>query len=199
VQVASSTPQTPQTSVTTSFTKSQSAGDLNVVVIGLDNATSTITSVTDTAGNIYQVAAPLKRSAGNSEAIYYAKNVLPGPDMITVTLNTATPFVDVRAAEYSGIDTTNPFDVTASGSGRSTAPNSGSVATTFANELLVGGGTTMGNFKTPGSGYTSRIITSPDADILEDRIVSATGSYSASGTTNNANWVMQLVTFRAGH
>jgi hypothetical protein len=43
-----------------------------------------------------------------------------------------------------------------------------------------------------------RVLTSPDADILEDRVVSTTGSYTATGTTNNANWVMQLVTFRAG-
>ena len=198
VQVASSTPQSSQSTVTTMFAQPEAAGDLNVVVIGLDNATSTISSVTDSAGNIYQVAAPLKRSAGNSQAIYYAKNVLVGPDTVTVTLNTATPYVDVRAAEYSGLSVSNPFDVTASGSGRSTAPNSGSVATTSASELLVGGGTTMGSFKSAGGGYTSRVITSPDGDILEDRIVSATGSYNATGTTNNANWVMQLVTFRAG-
>jgi hypothetical protein len=197
VQVAASTPQTSQTSVATAFPRAELAGDLNVVVIGLDNATSTISSVTDSAGNIYQVAAPLKRSAANSQAIYYAKNVTPGFNTVTVTLNTATPYVDVRIAEYSGLALTNPLDVTASGSGSSTAPNSGSATTTSAKELLVGGGTTTGSFRSAGSGYTSRVITSPDGDILEDRTVSVSGSYGASGTTNNANWVMQLVTFRA--
>ena len=198
VQVASSTPQTKQTSVATSFASAERAGDLNVVVIGFDNKTSTISSVVDTAGNVYQVAAPLTRSAGNSQAIYYAKNVLPGPDTVTVTLNTATPFVDVRSLEYSGLSLTNPFDVTASGSGKSTAPSSGSATTTTASELLVGGGTTMGSFLSAGTGYTSRIITAPNADIVEDRLVSATGGYSATGTTTSANWVMQLATFRAG-
>jgi hypothetical protein len=36
-----------------------------------------------------------------------------------VTFNTATPFIDIRAVEYSGLDLTNPFDVGASASGTS--------------------------------------------------------------------------------
>ncbi len=198
VQVAASTPQTRQTTVSTSLPNAETAGDLNVVVIGFDNATSNIVTVTDSAGNSYQPAAPIKRSAGDSQAIYYARNILPGLfNTVTVTLNTPTPYVDVRVAEYFGLDPTNPLDVTASGSGKSTAPNSGSATTTSPVELLVGGGTTMGSFISPGSGFTSRIITSPDADILEDRVVSAAGSYSATATAKNANWVMQLATFRA--
>ena len=198
VQVAASTPQTRQTTVSTSLPNAETAGDLNVVVIGLDNATSNIVTVTDSAGNSYQPAAPIKRSAGNSQAIYYARNILPGLfNTVTVTLNTSTPYVDVRVAEYFGLDPTNPLDVTASGSGKTTAPNSGSATTTSRVELLVGGGTTMGSFISPGSGFTSRIITSPDADILEDRVVSAAGSYSATAAATNANWVMQLATFRA--
>ena len=47
-------------------------------------------------------------------------------------------------------------------------------------ELIVGAGTTTGGFTGAGSGYTSRIITTPDADILEDRVVTSTGSYSAT-------------------
>jgi hypothetical protein len=105
--------------------------------------------------------------------------------------------VDVRVAEYSGLDLANPLDATASASGKSTTPSSGAATTTSANELLVGGGTTVGSFTGAGSGFTSRIITSPDADILEDRIVSATGSYTATAPAKNANWVMQLATFRA--
>jgi hypothetical protein len=47
-----------------------------------------------------------------------------------------------------------------------------------------------------GSGFTKRIITTPDADIAEDRVVTATGSYSATAP-QTGNWVMQMVTFRA--
>ena len=42
-----------------------------------------------------------------------------------------------------------------------------------------------------------RLITSPDGNILEDRVVTAAGSYSATAAVNGAGWVMQLVAFRA--
>jgi hypothetical protein len=48
-----------------------------------------------------------------------------------------------------------------------------------------------------GSGFTSRIITSPDGDIAEDEVAAAAGSYSASATLTSAGpWVMQMVAFR---
>ena len=197
VQVASSTPQTSQTTVATAFGQAQTAGNLNVIVIGWNNATSNITSVTDSLGNTYQPAAPTTRSGVISQAIYYAKNIAAGANTVTVTFNAATPYVDIRVAEYSGLDRTNPLDVTSSGGGTSAQPNSGAATTTAARELIVGAGTTTGTFTDAGSGYTTRIITAPDADILEDRVVTSTGSYSATATMNPSTWVMQLAAFRA--
>jgi hypothetical protein len=47
----------------------------------------------------------------------------------------------------------------------------------------------------PGPGYTQRIITA-DGDLVEDQVVSATGTYRATGPLSPAGaWVMQLVTF----
>ena len=66
VQVGSSTPQTSQTTVSTGFQQAQAAGNLNVVVVGWNNATSNVVSVTDTAGNAYQLAAPTTAAAGRS-------------------------------------------------------------------------------------------------------------------------------------
>src|SRR5205823_3779423 len=48
----------------------------------------------------------------------------------------------------------------------------------------------------PGTGFTRRVITSPDGNILEDRVVTAVGTYSATAPVNGAGWVMQLVAFR---
>src|SRR5262249_22281285 len=75
VQVNSATPQTPQTTVSVPYVGAQAGGNLNVVAIGFFNATSTIASVTDSAGNVYQPAAPLTRGTGMSQAIYYAANI----------------------------------------------------------------------------------------------------------------------------
>ena len=41
---------------------------------------------------------------------------------------------------------------------------------------------TTGGFTGAGTGFTTRIITVPDADIVDDRVVTSTGSYSATAT-----------------
>ena len=106
VQVKAATPQTSQSSVGVTYTGAQTAGNTNIVAIGWNNATSNITSVTDSAGNTYQVAVPTARGSGVSQAIYYASNIkaaAAGTNTVTATFNTATPYVDVRALEYSGL------------------------------------------------------------------------------------------------
>jgi chitodextrinase len=42
------------------------------------------------------------------------------------------------------------------------------------------------------------VITIPNGDILEDRVVTATGTYAATAFTRGGGYVMQLVAFRAG-
>ncbi len=200
VQVSAATPQTSQSSVTVKYTGAQVAGDTNVLAIGWNNATSSITSVTDSAGNTYQLAVPTARGTGVSQAIYYAPNIkaaAAGTNTVTVTFNTATPYVDVRALEYSGLDPVNPFDAGASAAGTGTTASSGSVNTTAANDMLFSAGMTTGGFLGAGAGFSSRIITTPDADIAQDRLVSTAGSYSATATLGgSAAWLMQVAAFR---
>jgi len=62
--------------------------------------------------------------------------------------------------------------------------------------LIFGAGMTAAKFTAAGTGFTSRIITSPDADIAEDKTVSARGSYSAKAQATSSSWVMQMATFR---
>ena len=133
VQVKAATPQTNQSSVAVTYTGAQVAGDTNILAIGWNNATSNISSVTDSAGNTYQLAVPTARGNGVSQAIYYATNIKAAPagtNTVTTTFNTATPYVDIRALEYSGLDPVNPFDVGTSASGTGTSANSGTVTTT---------------------------------------------------------------------
>jgi hypothetical protein len=134
-----------------------------------------------------------------SQAIYYASNIKAAPagtNTVTVTFNTATPFVDIRALEYSGLDPVNPFDVGTSASGTGASANSGTVTTTAATALVFGAGITTGGFSTAGTNFTTRIITTPDLDIAEDRIVTAAGPYSATAPVSGA-WVMQVAAFKA--
>src|SRR2546425_108348 len=202
VQSNSATPQSPQTTVTVTYTAAQTLGNLNVVVVGWNDSTSTVSSVTDLLGNAYVLAAgPIVQSGTASQAIYYAKNIsaaAAGANSVIVTFSLAASFPDIRIAEYSGLDTVNPLDVSAGTQGTTTSTsNSGSVTTSGANDLLVGANLVQSTTTGAGAGYTSRGITG-DGDILEDRVVSATGSYSATAALDKIqSWIMQMVAFRA--
>jgi chitodextrinase len=202
VQVNYATPQSTLTKVTVTYTAAQGAGDLNVVIVGWNDTTSSVVSVMDTLGNNYALAVgPTAVSGYLSQSIYYLKSIAgaaAGGNTVTVTFNQAAAFPDIRILEYSGVDTTNPVDATASSSGNSNSAATNSAATTYANDLIVGANTIYTLTAGPGAGFANRTITSPDGDIAEDKIVSVTGSYSASAPLNGAGpWVMQMVAFKA--
>jgi hypothetical protein len=186
------------------FNQPEAQGDLNVVVIGWGDDTSSVSAVSDTRGNAYSIAAPMITMPGNPplrQLIYYAKNIASGADTVSVAFNGTPYYPDLRILEYSGADPAAPFDVTASGSGSSnggTSVSTGSVTTTSPNEVLVAGGMTTSTYAGSGSSFTSRIITS-DGNLAEDDFVSAAGSYSASATLSGGaqTWLLQLVTFKA--
>jgi hypothetical protein len=197
VQVKAATPPTASASVPVAYTAAQTAGNLNVVVVGWNDTTSTVTGVTDTRGNTYTLAVGPTTGTALRQSIYYAKNIAAGTNTVTVTFNQAADFVDIRALEYSGLDTSSPLDKTAAAVGTGTTASSGAATTTLANELIFGAGMTGGGFGGAGTGFVSRIITTPDADEAEDRTVSATGSYTATAPTSSAAWIMQMATFIA--
>ena len=75
VQQSYATPQTPQSVVAATYVDAETAGDTNIVAIGWNDTTASITSVVDAAGNVYQPAIATFRGNGLSQAIYYAANV----------------------------------------------------------------------------------------------------------------------------
>ena len=49
-----------------------------------------------------------------------------------------------------------------------------------------------------GTGFTSRVITNPNGDIAEDRVVTAIGSYTATAPLGSSGaWIMQMAAFKA--
>src|SRR6266403_1827919 len=202
VQQNSAVPQAPQTTVTVPYTLAQTGGNLNVVIVGWNNSTATVASVTDTRGNIYSPAlTPTVQSGTASLVIYYAKNIAAaavGANSVTVTFASAAAFPDIRIAEYGGLDTANPLDVAVGAQGNSASSSSGAITTTNANDLLVAANLVQTVTTGPGTSFTRRVITNPDGDILEDRIVTATGSYTGVAPVSpSGQWIMQMVAFRA--
>jgi len=197
----------------------QTAGDLNVVVVGWNDLSSTVDSVTDTAGNTYVLAAgtvstPLPTGgaapAGSSQAIYYAKNIVGGANTVIVTFNSYTTAQDVRILEYGvngggGFDPNFPLD-TSVGASATASPASSGIATTFsANDLIFGSGSTTGAFSGPvqSCGTGCKMYGEPNGigvnqfgDIVEDALVTAAGPYQAAANFPDGVAVMQMVAFR---
>jgi len=189
------------TSIPVKVTGAQAAGNLNVVVVGWNDAVRTVQSVTDSKGNVYARAlGPTVLSGQETQSVYYAKNIAAaaaGTNTVTVTFDGAANWADIRVAEYSGIDPVNPLDGGVGAAGSTLTSSSGSLTTTFANDLLVGANTVTRSTTASGTGYTSRVITAGGGDILEDRVVTAVGTYNATAPVTSGSWVMQLVAFRA--
>jgi hypothetical protein len=113
-------PQTPQTSVTVPYSSAQTAGDLNVVVVGWNDSVKQVSSLSDSMGNVYQLAVGPTVTGGLSQSIYYAKNIAAAnaaANAVTVTFSGLASYPDIRILEYSGIDTVNPVDTFAGRSG----------------------------------------------------------------------------------
>jgi len=198
VQQSFSTPQTPQSQISAAYSSAQTAGNVNIVAVGWNDTNASIVSIGDSAGNIYRTAIPTFRGNGMSQAIYYATNVSAGTNTVTVTFNQPAVFVDLRATEYSGLGPGNVFDGGASGTGIGMSADSGPLTISNVNDLLFGAGMTADTFTGAGGGFTLRVITSPDSDIVEDEIAGTAGSYSVTASLNSSTaWLMQLAAFKA--
>jgi hypothetical protein len=197
IQQAYSVPQTPQLVLSVPYPQSQSAGNANLLAIGWNDAVATITNISDSVSNNYQIAVPTFRGNGMSQAIYYCPNIKSGTNTVTVKFNQPAAFVDLRTTEYSGLSKTNTFDTGTSGTGNGTTASSGVITISATNELLFGAGMTATTFGAPGPGFSQRVITSPDGDIVEDQVVTTAGSFNATASLSSGAWLMQIAAFKS--
>ena len=108
VQIAASSPPGMVGSVTAKLALAQVAGNLAVVAVGWNDATSVVSTVTDTSGNTYALAVGTTRVGTDiSQAVYYARNIAAaaaGANAVTVFFVQPANVVDLRVVEYSGLD-----------------------------------------------------------------------------------------------
>ncbi len=214
----SSASQTSATAITASFSSPETLLDLNVVVIACyGSAACQISSVTDTNLNTYNLAVgPTTLTSGSttlSQAIYYASvgNNAKG-NAVTVTFKKATGQAELRIAEYTALSSidakaANAASIPFTGASIPTPASSGSATTTYWHDFLVAADTTNVVTAGAGPGFTARIITSSNSNLLEDEEITATGTYSATaplqpppGTTSGtALYIMQMVAFSFMH
>lgn len=198
-QVLNSTTDQNSTTVTLTVPTgiTTTVGNHLIMMIGHSNATSSfLASVSDSKGNTWQIDIDQNdggtTGAWASLASTHLSTALVAGDTITLTYMAAPGTYEVFLVyEYSGLASSSWVDTAGgTGGGKSTSFASPSITTTNANDLLLGvlcySGT--GAYTETGSGF-SNVITqqSSPAHItlaVNDRTVSATGTYNDSGTTS---------------
>jgi len=104
--------------------------------------------------------------------------------------------------EYSGIASSNSLDGTASASGVSASPGSGTLTTAASGDLLLGAiSTANGPSLTVGNGFTieGAVPALPNAKLVaEDRVQATAGSASAGVALGASDqWAAAIVAFKA--
>ena len=127
--------------------------------------------------------------------MFYAKDIAAGANTVRATFGTTiSGWGIVYAHEYSGLDHTNPVDVSRSAIGTAAAMSTGNTTTTNANDLIFGAGASTNSITASGAGLTAR-STAYDNRTM-DRTVTTAGD-SGDREPERQRVVMQLVAFRA--
>ncbi len=138
VQAIGATESGPATSLTATLPAPSTSGDLLVLSASVyTGATNHLTSVTDSAGNIWQKVNAWSTASHNSDGeLWYAANATAAT---TVTAHVgAAASIAFEVQEFSGIATSNPLDLSAGASTTGTTANSGPLTPSAAGELLIG-------------------------------------------------------------
>lgn len=184
------------------FTSAVASGDMLVAFEGA-TASAGLTSMGDTAGNTYNLnSGPIRNTCEgrgwsvDSCASYGANN-----NGATVNLGKSVTALHLHIAEYNG-QLATPLDVTGSGTGASTTPDTNTFTTTGANDLLSGfvfGSSGSASF-TPGTGLSTvnnqnngAVSTSA---VQEQLNVAAAGYHTAATFGKSETWVNLAMSFK---
>ncbi len=175
------------TSGTTLTVNITSTGSGNLLLLAVNAYKTTVSSVVDSAGNTWIQDWYATHSSINAYGFHLATaSNAGGITSVTITV-AASADITATVDEWSGV--TSTIDGTApSGTGDAATASSGSLTTTNANDLLWGAiGTDVQTITGVAAGWTSEgSVTSNNVAITGAyQVVSATGSYTLSGTLSS--------------
>jgi len=179
------------------YSSSNTAGNL-LVVFGESFQPLT---VSDSKGNTWAVAAQIEDPDSAYFYIWYAKNCAAGANTVTMGGDGQFSMLTLVVMEFSGADTTAPFDVQSTqvvGSSPTSTLSSGAAMTTANGELILGANDNgTGITPSPGSGFTSAALVGTASVIY--RIQTSAGSIAATWTAPSSGiWYDALMaTFKA--
>lgn len=187
---------TSVSAVSSTFEDLSTDGNLIVVGITYFPQSGSISSVTDSSGNIYVRAAGPQNWSGTSgrAEMWYAKNIIGGSTPLTISANLSiVGDMEIYSAEYANLNTINPLDQVSSASGFGAVADSGARTTTYPGELIVSYAENYSKLR-PASGFAAR--STFNSNIFADGITTSVGSYSATSYLEAAqDWVQFMLTF----
>lgn len=180
-----------------------------IVTFASDDAAGTY-SCADTAGNTYVEDVSVTNASHVRTRIFSAHNIaaLVSGNSVTVT----HPSLTARAivvGNFTGLEPVGAFDKNASSTGNGTTPDStNTAATAQTDELLIGAigvEGPLGDAWTKDANYTNidrnGTTTGGAATNItiaaEYRVVTAAGTYNATGTITSAQWAAAIATYKA--
>jgi uncharacterized repeat protein (TIGR03803 family) len=191
------------------FTAAQKAGDLNVFLASWNDDTTTITSVTDTAGNTYTQFLHTTTSAGGglSQDIWSTANIKAypaGKNALAITTSTGQymSYLRIHGFEYSGMAAVASGAGMAS-TGDSAHPNPGGIVVTNSpnSMLFCATKSQLGDYvavQPPGFTeiYSDENYVGDEADDALNVPPPPPGWYGCSPTLNASGaWITQLASF----
>lgn len=170
-------------------------------MVALWDLDSAVSSITDTAGNAYQLAGPsVTLPGGNDKQFMYfaiAKSAAAiGANTLTL-VTTLSQIQDCSISNYRNVDKRSPIVGFATSSGSGTTA-SASVTTTYPNDadaVIVAGALVANSVTGVGGGATNR-FTNGNGNNIEDIVASATGAYMPTATQSSGNWAFSVAAFR---
>jgi hypothetical protein len=211
VRVSPTASETSTSSASPLTITASTAGNLLVLSVLFNAATTaSVSAVFDNAGQSWPNKVDIT-SGALSCGIWAAYNCLPGTTTITVNFSAGVADV-IRLQEWSGAQFyADPFDQSASNTGSTTTPNTGTTGTTAQDsELVVGvyGFTYTGTAPTQGgfpAGFTNDTAAATafgsGTQLTEQhgyQAAKSTGTFNYSTTlSGSAPWIGAIATFRA--
>jgi hypothetical protein len=150
------------------------------------------------------IAATSGSVTAQSQAIYAAANIANAVagNIVTVTWNPSTPAgLQINGIEYSGIATSGIVDGTSAGAtGLGTSPASGTVTTSYGNDLLFGATQSLSMISNVSSLFTERFLGNNASHDGEDQFPVGPNTYNFQPTlSTSSNWIAQLVALKGSN
>lgn len=192
-------------SLSLTFDTNVTAGNLIAGAIGWDDATNTLTGISDGA-NTYTLLDNPTTCTDIRAASFYAKNTAAGATTVTATFSGAPNNIAFAIHEILGADTVSPLDkhqidcfTQGAGDPLPDLLVAGPVTTTADGEYIFGFAGNKFRSATPNSGTGFVARTGDPGGGSEDKIQTSAGSISVKFTPDTAvseRWSITIVTFQ---